>query len=193
MNPWLAKLDVLLAAILLVAIRAPHGRRSRAVQVVESRKGALEKVLLAIAWAAFLLPLFWIATPWLSFAEFPLAPAPFFTGSFVLALGLWIFHRSHVDLGANWSITLEIRESHSFISDGLYRHVRHPMYSALLIYGLGQLLVVPNWIVGPSYLIAMVLLVALRLGPEETLMRDRFGDEYIDYASRTRRLVPGIW
>jgi protein-S-isoprenylcysteine O-methyltransferase Ste14 len=67
------------------------------------------------------------------------------------------------------------------------------MYSALLLYGVGQAVVIPNWAVGPSYLVVMVLLVALRLGPEERLMRDHFKDEYDAYASRAKRLIPGFW
>jgi len=53
MNPWFAKLVVLLASIVMVVIRAPHGQRSRAIRLVRSRKGPREIVLLTIAWVAF--------------------------------------------------------------------------------------------------------------------------------------------
>jgi protein-S-isoprenylcysteine O-methyltransferase Ste14 len=39
----------------------------------------------------------------------------------------------------------------------------------------------------------MLLLVALRMTPEERMMRDRFGEAWADYASRTQRLFPGLW
>jgi protein-S-isoprenylcysteine O-methyltransferase Ste14 len=58
---------------------------------------------------------------------------------------------------------------------------------------LGQALVVPNWIAGPSYGIAMALLCALRIGPEERLMLETFGKDYEAYRGRTKRLVPGVW
>jgi protein-S-isoprenylcysteine O-methyltransferase Ste14 len=67
------------------------------------------------------------------------------------------------------------------------------MYSALLIYSIGQALVLPNWIAGPSYGVAMVLLVALRLAREERMMLDEFGSDYDAYMRRTKRLVPGVW
>ncbi len=193
MNPWFAKAVILIAFIATVLIRAPHGKRSRAVKVAKSRKGSVEVFLLTVAWIAFFLPIFWIVTPWLAFADFPLYPFPLVAGSLLLALGLWIFHRSHADLGTNWSVTLEIRDSHSLVTTGLYRHVRHPMYSALLLYGLGQMVTVPNWVVGPSYVVAMLLMCGLRVGPEEKLMRDEFNGEYEVYASRTKRLIPGVW
>jgi protein-S-isoprenylcysteine O-methyltransferase Ste14 len=193
MNPWFAKAVVLIASITMVLIRAPHGKRSRAVKVAESRKDLLEVALLTVAWIAFFAPIFWIATPWLGFANFRLYPVPLVLGSVVLALGLWLFYRSHADLGTNWSITLEIRESHCLVTEGVYQHVRHPMYLALLLYGLGQAVVIPNWVAGPSYAVAMVLVFALRLKPEEKLMRDRFKGEYEAYAARTKRLIPGVW
>ncbi len=193
MNPWYAKSAVLLASVLLVVLRAPHGRRSRRVAVRKSHRGTLEIVLLTMAWISFFVPLVWIATPLFEFADYPLHLAPFVAGALCLALGLWLFHRSHMDLGANWSITLEVREQHRLITDGLYRRVRHPMYLALLIYSAGQALVLPNYVVGPSYAVAMALLFALRVGPEEQMMREEFGEQYEAYAQRTKRLVPGIW
>ncbi len=193
MNPWFAKVVVLLASIVMVVIRAPHGQRSRAIPVAKSRKGALEIVPLTIAWVAFFLTLIWIATPAFAFADYPLHPVPLLTGTLLLAFGLWLFHRSHADLGANWSLTLELREKHQLVTHGVYRLVCHPMYLALLIYSAGQALVLPNWFVGPSYAVAMVLLFALRVGPEERMMREQFGKDYEAYQATTKRLVPGVW
>jgi protein-S-isoprenylcysteine O-methyltransferase Ste14 len=79
------------------------------------------------------------------------------------------------------------------VTDGVYRRVRHPMYAALLLYSVGQALALPNAVAGPSYLTAMGLLFAFRVGPEERMMRDEFGGAYDAYAARTRRLVPGVW
>ena len=108
-------------------------------------------------------------------------------------MGLWLFHRSHADLGTNWSITLEVREKHQLVTQGIYRHVRHPMYLALLLYSVGQALVLPNWVVGPSYGVVMALMFGLRVGPEERMMLEEFGKDYEAYMARTKRLVPGVW
>jgi protein-S-isoprenylcysteine O-methyltransferase Ste14 len=193
MNPWFAKAIILVASVALVVIRAPHGKRSRTITVVKSRKGPLEIALLAIAWIAFFLPLIWIATPAFAFFDYPLHPVPMVIGAVCLALGLWLFHRSHADLGTNWSITLEVREKHQLITHGVYRRVRHPMYLALLIYSAGQALVLPNWLVGPSYGAAMVLLMGFRMGREERMMHEEFGTDYEAYIAKSKRLIPGIW
>jgi protein-S-isoprenylcysteine O-methyltransferase Ste14 len=193
MNPWWAKAVILAGSIVMVLIRAPHGQRSRGVKVVKSRKGRLETILLVLVALGFLLPCVWIATPVLGFADYPLRAVPFAAGSLCLAVGLWLFYRSHADLGTNWSVTLEMREGHRLVTEGIYARVRHPMYLALLVYSAGQVLALPNWIAGPSYLVPFSILLALRLGPEERMMREEFGGEYEAYAARTRRLVPGLW
>jgi protein-S-isoprenylcysteine O-methyltransferase Ste14 len=193
MNPWLAKGVVLAASIAMVVIRAPHGQRSRGVPVAKSRKGPVEVVLLTLAMVSFFVPLIWIATPFLAFADFPLRPAPFVAGTLCLVLGLWLFHRSHADLGTNWSVTLQVRETHRLVTEGVYGRIRHPMYTALLLYSVGQALALPNYVAGPSYGVAMVLLVAFRLGPEERMMVEEFGGRYSEYRARTKRLVPGLW
>jgi protein-S-isoprenylcysteine O-methyltransferase Ste14 len=188
-----SKAVVVLASAVMIAIRAPHGHRSRGVRVARSYRGRLEIALLAVAWLAFFLPLVWVVSGAPRIADYPLHPIPLVAGVALLASGLWLFYRAHADLGRHWSITLEVREGHRLVTDGVYRRIRHPMYLALLVYAVGQGLVLPNWIAGPSYAVAMLLLVALRLGPEERMMRAEFGEAYQAYAERTNRLIPGIW
>lgn len=193
MNPWFARAAILLSSIVMVAIRAPRGRRSRRARVAMSRKGPRELVLLTLAWLGFVVPFIWVATPVLAFADYPLRPVPFSAGILGLALGLWLFARSHVDLGRNWSITLELREGHQLVTRGVYLRIRHPMYTALLLHSLGQALAVPNWVAGPSYFVAFALLFALRVNVEERMMLEQFGTAYESYMARTKRLVPRVW
>ena len=193
MNPWIAKAVILSATIVMIAIRAPHGQRSRTVKIVKNRKGRLEVALLVLAMFGFVIPLIWIASPLLSFAEYPLRIVPLAAGIVCFVVGLWLFHRSHADLGTNWSITLQVRENHRLVVEGVYRRVRHPMYAALFLYSVGQLLVLPNWLAGPSYLVTFGILFALRVRAEEQMMLDEFGADYATYVARTKRLVPGVW
>ena len=193
MNPWVVKATVLGACVALVVIRAPHGHRSQQTPIAANRRGGRETTLLVIAWISFFLPLLWVLTPLLNFADYPLHPAAFWSGAALLALGLWLLYRSHADLGTNWSITLQVREGHRLIAHGVYRRVRHPMYQSLILIGMGMALVLPNAVAGPAYLVAMLLLFAFRVGPEEQMMRDAFGPDYDAYAARTKRLIPGIW
>ena len=69
-------------------------------------------------------PLIWVASPALSFAEYALGTGPLVAGVMCLVIALWLFYRSHADLGTNWSITLEVREQHRLITQGVYRRIR---------------------------------------------------------------------
>src|SRR5437870_5919799 len=193
MNPWIAKAVVLAATVVMMAIRAPHGHRSRSVEVAKSYKTPRESGLLVLAWFGFFVPLIWVASPAFSFAEYALGTGPLVAGVMCLVIGLWLFYRSHADLGTNWSITLEVREQHRLITQGVYRRIRHPMYLALVLYSVGHALVIPNWVAGPSNLVAFTILFGLRVPAEEKMMVREFGDDYALYSARTKRLIPGVW
>src|SRR5437660_12594510 len=175
MNPWITKALVLTSTVVMVAIRAPHGHRSRIVKVATSYKTPLETGLLVLAWVGFFVPLIWLASPVFSFAEYALGTGPLVVGVMCLVIGLWLFYRSHADLGTNWSITLEVREQLRLITPGVYRRIRHPMYLALVLYSIGQALVIPNWVAGPSNLIAIAILFPLRVHAEERMLHDGRG------------------
>src|SRR4029077_4616210 len=135
------------------------------------------------AWVGFFVPLIWVASPAFSFAEYALGTGLLVAGVICLGIGLWLFYRSHADLGTNWSITLEVREQHRLITQGVYRRIRHPMYLALALYSIGQARVIPHWVAVPSNLIAFAILCALRVRAEESMMVKEFGDEYAAYSA----------
>jgi protein-S-isoprenylcysteine O-methyltransferase Ste14 len=58
---------------------------------------------------------------------------------------------------------------------------------------LAQALLLPNWVAGPGGLFGFGLLFALRIGPEERMMEEAFGDEYRAYRDRSWRIIPYIY
>jgi protein-S-isoprenylcysteine O-methyltransferase Ste14 len=193
MDPWYAKIVVLVAAGLIGAIRALQTSRRGAASVAARAGGIGDRAAMAASFLGFVVPVLWTAVPWFAAADYPLRPAALGAGVGVMGLGLWVFHRTHVDLSTNWSATLQIRESHALVTTGLYSRIRHPMYLALLLYGVGQAFVIPNGIAAAACLLGNVVLVAARIGPEERMMRATFGAAYDAWVRRTHRLVPGVW
>lgn len=187
------KTAVVIGAAAIVIIRGiyQYGRPRPAVE--ERRAGALDTIALGAVATGFVIPIVWAVTGWLAFADTVHMPVSLVAGSAVMAGALWLFYRAHHDLGRNWSPTLQIVESQLLVTTGVYRLVRHPMYLALILYGLGQGLALSNWLAAPACLIGAATLFALRLRAEEHMMRDRFGAAYVRYASRTARLIPGLW
>jgi protein-S-isoprenylcysteine O-methyltransferase Ste14 len=194
MNPWIGSAVFLVGLVVCVAIRVPHDKRSKETKIAESRKGALEKILLALmAITGFIFPLMFMLSPLLSFADYSLRPWSFRSGVACLGISLWLFHRAHADLGTNWSNSLELREDHQLVTSGIYRSIRHPMYAAIFVYALAQALLLANWVAGPSCLVVFTLMFASRLHAEERMMFEMFGQQYEDYAARTKRLIPGLF
>ena len=190
LSPAWGKAATVFGLVAYCVIRAPHGQLSRKTRVAEDRKGALEVLLLlgAVAGTA-IVPLAWVFGAFRAW-DFPLRPAPFAAGVAVMAVGLWLFRRSHTDLGRNWSVTLQLREEHKLVTNGVYARMRHPMYSAMFLLGVGQVFYLPNKIAAPAYFVGFGLLYALRVRAEERMMRDRFGAAYDEYAARVPRLLP---
>ena len=194
MSPWTGKAVLLMGLVVFVAIRAPHDKRSRETKITESHKGALETALMALMGiGCFLLPLAFILSPLLSFADYPLHLITLLAGMACLGFGLWLFHRAHTDLGTNWSVSLELRENHQLVTSGIYESIRHPMYIAIFIYALAQSLLLSNWIAGPACFAAFAVMFTFRLRAEERMLSEKFGQQYKDYMARTKRLIPGIW
>ena len=190
-NPWFGRLAVFLSLLVFVIIRWPHGNRYKSFQVADDRKGRLEVTLLIGAGlGTTLIPLICVVSPLLAFADYPLYAVPYFIGVGLMLLGLWVFYRSHSDLGLNWSVTLQVREEHQLVTDGIYAKIRHPMYASMFLLGLAQILFCPNWIAGPAYLVSFGLLYLLRIGAEEQMMLDRFGSAYEEYMQQTGRVFP---
>lgn len=189
MSPWDA--TFLLAFVVYTGIRHVYQKRTADEQKTERRIDGLEKGLLALVMiGSLLIPLLYLVTPLFDFADHALPLAANITGVAVAVLALWLFHRSHADLGANWSVSLELRAGHELVQHGVYRRMRHPMYAAIFLFGLAQVLLLENWIAGPSALVSFLPLYLVRTPREEALMRDAFGKAYDEYSSRTGRILP---
>jgi protein-S-isoprenylcysteine O-methyltransferase Ste14 len=176
------------------AIRYPHDRRSRRTPKALRSDRARELALLTVSFTGMLLvPAVYALTGAPEFASYRFQPALAWFGAAAFALSLWLFHRTHKDLGRNWSVTLEIRVEHALVTKGVYSYVRHPMYSAFWLWAVAQALLLPNWIAGPAGIVGFGTLFFCRVGREERLMAETFGEQYRQYAERTHRIIPGIF
>ncbi|MFZ0421376.1 MAG: protein-S-isoprenylcysteine O-methyltransferase [Xanthobacteraceae bacterium] len=194
MTATLSKIIWLTFGIAWAILRQQPGRRSRKTPVRYSARGAREFALLAASLSGLgIMPAIYVATHFPRFADYPFVPALSYLGIAVDVVCLWLFYRTHHDLGQNWSVSLDLRERHTLVTTGVYGVVRHPMYSGFWLMALAQLLLLPNWIAGPAGLIGFGILFFGRVGREEEMMISAFGDEYRSYMRRTSRVIPGIY
>jgi protein-S-isoprenylcysteine O-methyltransferase Ste14 len=137
-------------------------------------------------------PLIYALTSWLDFADYKLPAWTGWIGVAIFALSLWVLWRSHADLGRFWSVKVEIQEEHKLVTDGIFKHIRHPMYAAHILWGIAQPLLLWNWIAGLSMLVMIFPLYFYRVPIEEGMMAYEFGDEYQHYKERTGRIFPKL-
>jgi protein-S-isoprenylcysteine O-methyltransferase Ste14 len=183
-----------LGCVAWFVIRLPHARRARRTRVVGGERGLREMVLLAMSFAGLgVVPFVFVVAGWPAVATYAFQPPLAVLGTLVFAAALWLFYRTHHDLGRSWSVTLEIRDAHALVTSGVYARVRHPMYSAFFLWAIAQALLLPNWVAGFAGLIGFGILFAGRVGREEEMMLKTFGDDYRAYMARTRRIVPGVY
>lgn len=105
-----------------------------------------------------------------------------------VAFSLW----SIVTLGRHYDLVLEVHADHELVRSGPFALVRHPVYTGLALHFIGAAVATGN-----AMFIAGTVLVSfpafyLRARAEETLLRERFGAEYEDYARHVPMLVPGV-
>lgn len=160
------------------------------VSALHSRREKISYMLVSFSFLPIFLYVF--ACPF-SFAHFTLPAWVRMIGVLVGLSGCALFAWTHLALGKNWSGVLEIAKGHELVTNGPYQFVRHPMYSAFFLMGAGVLLLSANWLVGGLNLVAVTYMYLMRVGDEEAMMIDQFGQSYERYMSETGRLFPMLW
>ena len=110
-----------------------------------------------------------------------------------LAFGLAIRWIAILTLGRSFSANVAIHAAQTVHKAGLFRFVRHPSYSGMLLIFVAIGLATRNWL---SFAIVIVLPMAAllyRIHVEEAALAEAFGTDYTDYSKTTKRLIPGIY
>ena len=137
---------------------------------------------------AFLIPSFWnLQAPILTLKS-PMDIA----GTSIFIAGFLIRVVAQATLKRNYSGTLRIREGHQLITHGIYKHVRHPVYTGVILSALA----IPIYTTSlPGLLIALlgIPLFNYRIGAEEKMLINEYGDQYTEYMKTTSKLIPHIY
>ena len=109
------------------------------------------------------------------------------------AIGLIIRVTSILKLKQQFTYTVTKIENHHLIDTGLYKYIRHPGYLGQLIIFLGIATALSNWISILLMIIPVFGGYINRIRIEEKFMTQQMGQKYIDYQSRTKKLIPNIF
>ncbi len=112
-------------------------------------------------------------------------------GTVLFTIGLTVAILGRTQLGDNWSDieTAQVLEKQRVVSRGLYRFIRHPIYTGDLLLLCGLELALNNWLVlGVIVLMPIVLRKAVQ---EETMLMDEL-EGYGEYCTTTKRFIPFV-
>jgi protein-S-isoprenylcysteine O-methyltransferase Ste14 len=113
-------------------------------------------------------------------------------GGLALAAGISLLGFAHHHLGKSFHSLVVSKENQTLVETGPYRWIRHPIYAAFLINYVGGGLLSGNIVLTVVPVTMYAILVVIRMGQEEKVMEELFGQKYIEYEKRTGRLLPRI-
>jgi len=123
----------------------------------------------------------------------PIGEGSLWIGLALVVIGFIVRAIAIATLWRYFTYAVSIREEHELVDRGLYRFIRHPSYTGILLAFIGLGFVRGNWL-------SMLIIAAgafagfsYRIAVEESALTEHFGDRYRDYMRRTKRLIPGIY
>lgn len=183
-------INVLLAFWVLSEVLLSFRRRSaRALR----RKGGLGSVVLV--WLVIILCI--VAANLVLFLyprRFPgNASAYTAIAAVLILLGIGVRWWAILTLGRFFSVDIAVQDRHRVVQEGPYRLVRHPAYTGLLISFLGMGIAFMNWLSLILVVVPVSSFFIYRIKIEEDALSEELGVTYLEYRSKTKRLVPGVF
>ena len=161
--------------------------------VKKREEGTISKIAGLLGMLGFVTMLAYVINPnWLSLASLSFPTWLRWLGVGIALAGFGLLQWSQVTLANSWSDTPRMLKEQTLITSGPYRTIRHPIYTAFILILGSTLFISSNWLIGLCWAGMTILEVASRIGFEEALMIEYFGDQYRAYMQRTGRFLPHI-
>lgn len=90
------------------------------------------------------------------------------------------------------TVYLQIVKGHQLVTDGYYKHIRHPIY-------LGEIARMYGWVITLSSLYGLLFMtigvafLLIRIEIEEKMLTEAFGEEHKEYQRNTKKLIPFLY
>lgn len=114
-------------------------------------------------------------------------------GTTLMVCGMVVRWIAIFSLKRQFTVDVAITERHRLVTEGIYRYLRHPTYSGILLSFVGLSLSFSNFV---SLIVIVVPITAVflhRIRIEERVLLDNFGAEYRSYCDSTKRLIPFVY
>jgi protein-S-isoprenylcysteine O-methyltransferase Ste14 len=159
----------------------------------------LERVM-GLIWVPLVIA--WIALPWLALnrSQPPWALPEFARSEPVYAVLRWVAAgvavaclaatiKCWARMGRGWRMAVTDEADHALITDGMFRHIRHPIYAFSILLMLCTMVIVPTWPM-LAFGVVHIGLMVLKARNEERHLLASHGEAYARYLESTGRFVP---
>ncbi len=106
-----------------------------------------------------------------------------------IAIRVWAIRT----LGKHFTATVTLTNDHQLVRSGPYHWVRHPSYLGAFMAIVGAPVFLNAWWAALIAVVSMTVAYYLRIGVEEKMLSSYFGEQYLDYKKKTKRIIPFIW
>ena len=114
-------------------------------------------------------------------------------GLLLVLIGFMIRWTAILQLGKSFTVDVAIVDVANLKTDGLYKSVRHPSYSGLLLIIMGFSVTMNSIYSYIALSVPVFLAVIYRISVEEKVLINEFGENYNKYKVRTKKIIPGIY
>lgn len=113
-------------------------------------------------------------------------------GVSLAAAGIALTFVAQLDMGDSWRIGVDPGQRTRLVTNGVFRLVRNPIFSAMILATIGLVLLVPN-VLSAAALVTLVIGLQLQVRVvEEPYLLEVHGDDYRRYLGEAGRFVPGV-
>jgi len=123
----------------------------------------------------------------------PLPDWVFIVGICLMMLGIFVREWAVTTLRGFFLFTVGVRQNHKVIENGPYRLVRHPAYSGSILTMIGLGLATQSAVAVLILAVVCGIAYGYRIHVEEPALVKELGGEYVQYMSRTKRLIPFVF
>ena len=116
-----------------------------------------------------------------------------YTGIIIAVIGFAIRWTSIIQLGSMFTVDVAITNDHSLKTNGLYQFIRHPSYLGLILIITGISICLNNWLSITIIVIPSFLAINHRIIVEEQVLEIEFGEQYMKYKQRVRKIIPWLY
>jgi protein-S-isoprenylcysteine O-methyltransferase Ste14 len=192
-QPWSEALATRLASLCWMALGVVWivlQSRAKKTKKRESRSEILQHVLPALIGFWLIFERFWKWPP-IERKLLPDAPRTWILGLALTAMGVALAIWARFSLGRNWSGVVTLKAGHELVGTGLYRRIRHPIYTGILLGAFGTAVIKGHLrgLLGFLVVLAMFYFKARR---EENFLRQEFGAGFEEHARRTGMFLPKL-